>query len=96
MSWSETDDIELQEYIVRLQVKQKELQSQLIPIDIIINNVKQIQTRETKSYTDKREQKIIKILPKDKWGNEMTDEYRLEVKNECLAKMNELLGEPDE
>ena len=96
MSWSETDDIELQKYLDRLQNKQKELQLELTPIDIIINNAKQIQTRETKSYTDKREQKIIKILPKDKWGDEMTDEYRLKIKNECESKTIELLGDPDE
>ena len=89
MSWSETDDIELQEYLDRLQAKQKELQAQLIPLGTIINNAKSIQTRILPSHVEGEESIII--LPKDKWGEEMTDEYRLKVKDECIAKTNELL-----
>ena len=60
---------------------------------IIINNSKNIQTRTLPNIA---KEEHIKILPKDKWGDEMTDEYRLEIKNECIAKTIELLGEPDE
>lgn len=95
MSWSETDDTKVKECIIRLQVKQKELQSQLNPFGIIINNAKGIQSRERRSLNEKREQVMIKILPKDKWGADMTDKYRLRVKNEIIAKTNELLGKPD-
>jgi len=94
MAWAETDDTELQEYLDRLQDKQKELQSQLTPLGTIINNTKSIQTKTLPSYV-KEEESII-ILPKDKWGEIMTDEYRLKVKDECIAKTIELLGEPDE
>jgi len=93
MAWSETDDIELQESLDRLYSKQKELQAQLTPLETIINNSKSIQTRTLPNIA--KEEYII-ILPKDKWGDEMTDEYRLKVKDECIAKTNELLGEPDE
>jgi len=88
MSWSETDDIELQESLDRLYSKQKELQSQLTPLETIINNTKSIQT---KTLPNIGKEEYIIILPKDKWGEEMTDEYRLKVKDECIAKTNELL-----
>lgn len=93
MAWTETDDIELQESLDRLYSKQKELQAQLTPLQTIINNSKSIQTRTLPNIG--KEEYII-ILPKDKWGDEMTDEYRLKVKDECIAKTIELLGEPDE
>lgn len=96
MSWTETDDAELQACLDRLLNKQKELQAILTPVGIIINNTKQIQSREIKSYTENREQKITKISPKDQWGEDLTYEARLEIKNQCIAKTTELLGEPDE
>ncbi len=93
MSWTDKDDSELQEYLDRLQTKQKEFQSQLNPIEIIINNIREIQSRNLTSYTEKRERIITKIPPKDKWGNNMKDTDRLQIKNECIAKTIELLGE---
>jgi len=93
MSWSDTDDAELQECLDRLQTKQKELQSQLNPVEIIINNTRQIQSRNLTSYTEKRKRKITKILPKDKWNNDMKDTDRLRIKGECIVKTNKLLGE---
>ena len=69
MAWTETDDIELQESLDRLYSKQQELQSQLSPLVIIINNTKQIQSREIKSYTQNREIKITKIIIKDPHPN---------------------------
>ncbi len=92
MSWTEDDDTELQAYLDRLIDQQKELQSQLIPLAIIINNSKSIQTRTLPNIA--KEEYII-ILPKDKWGEIMTDEYRLQIKKECIDKTIELLGEPD-
>jgi len=32
----------------------------------------------------------------NKWGKDMKDKERLEIKNECIVKTNELLGESDE
>ena len=99
MSWTEENDTEIQECLDRLQNKQKEIQPILNLIEISINNTRQIQTRTQISYTiekGQRIQRITKLKPKDKWGDEMSDEYRLKVKNECLVKINELLGEPDE
>ena len=96
MSWTETNDEEIQEYLDRLENKQKEIQPILNLVEIIINNTRKIQTRIQKSYTieqGQRIERITKLKPKDKWGDEMTDEYRLEVKAECLVKINELLGE---
>ena len=93
MAWTETDDIELQETLDRLYSRQQELQSQLSPLAIIINNSKSVQIR---TLPNSAKEEYIKILPKDKWGDEMTDEYRLKIKNECVTKANELLGEPDE
>ena len=90
MSWTEDDDTELQAYLDRLIDQQKELQSQLIPLAIIINNSKSIQTRTLPNIA--KEEYII-ILPKDKWGEIMTDEYRLQIKKECIDKTIELLGE---
>lgn len=87
MSWSETDDKDIQENLIKLQIKQKELQSQLNPINIIINNANQIQTRERPFHKTGGQ----KIIPKDKWGDDMTDEYRLRVKNEIITKTKELL-----
>lgn len=93
MSWTKTDDEELQECLDRLLVEQKELESKLRPIGTIINNARIIQSRESTSFNEKRERIITKILPKDKWGADMTDESRLQTKNECITKTNELLGE---
>lgn len=95
MSWSETDDTEIQENLDRLQDKQKELQVKLTPIGTIINNIKNIQTRISPSFVKEGEEPI-KILPKDKWGEDMTDTVRLQIKKECIDKTIELLGEPDE
>lgn len=96
MLWIDTDDAELQACLDRLLKQQKDLQSQLTPLGIIINNTKQIQTKEVTSFTQNREREITKILPKDKWGEDMADTVRLQIKNECIVKTNELLGEPDE
>lgn len=102
MSWDDTDDAELQECLDRLIDKQNELQSQLTPIQTIINNSRVIQTRTQKQVVEKtvdnvtiKEDEIIKILPKDQWGVDMTDDARLIIKDECVTKTNELLGEPD-
>lgn len=95
MSWTETDDNELEESYNRLSAAQKELESQMSPINITITNIAKIKTKQSISYNDKREIIIIKILPQDKWGNDMTDEYRLKIKDECIAKTIELLGESD-
>ena len=96
MSWTEEDDAELEESYNRLSAAQKELESQMIPINVIITNIGKIKSKQFTSYNDKRESIITKIPPKDKWGNDMTDEDRLKVKDECIAKTMELLGEPDE
>ena len=96
MSWTETDDKELQECLDRLLAEQKELESKLRPIGIIINNTRIIQDGESTSYNKLRERVITKIPPKDMWGVDMTDEIRLQIKNECITKTNELLGELDE
>ena len=90
MAWTEDDDTELQENLDRLLNEQKELQSQLNPIEIAINNTRRIQT---KTLPNIAEEEYIIILPKDKWGEEMTDEYRLKVKDECITKTIELLGD---
>ncbi len=94
MVWTEEDDLELQECLDRLQIHQKKLQDTLTPIGVIINNTKSIQTKILPSYTKNKEPLLIP--PKDKWGEIMTDENRLEIKNQCIVKTNELLGEPDE
>jgi len=96
MSWTDKDDDEIQECLDRLFTKQKELELQLSPIGIIINNTKQIQSRNITSYTAKRERIITKITPKDKWNNDMKDVDRLKIKDECVSKTIELLGESDD
>lgn len=94
MVWNESDNTILQECLDRLVAKQREFQLLLTPIDIILKNLKQIQIRETISFTDKKEQVIIKIKPKDRWGNQMNETDRQKIKNEIVTKTNELLGEP--
>lgn len=89
MVWTEQDDKDVQECLDKLVGKQLELQAQLTPLSIIINNTRNIQTVETIKYTTKN--KMIKIKPKDQWGNEITDEVRLKTKNECMEKTTELL-----
>lgn len=96
MSWKNTDDAELQACLDRLLKQHKKIESQLSPIENIIRNTKQIQTRELTTFNEKRERQITKIAPKDKWGETMADDVRLEIKNQCIAKTIELLGEPDE
>jgi len=93
MSWTDKDDDEIEECLDRLLAKQKKLQAQLNPIEIIINNARQIQSINVTSYTEKREQITAKISPKDKWNNNMKNTDRLQIKNECITKTNELLGE---
>lgn len=100
MIWEEDDDKDVQKYLDRLQAKQKELQLITNPMEIIINNFRKIQTKtKLGEYTvvdNERIQKKIKMKPQDMWGNEMTDDLRLQIKKECIAKTKELLGEPDE
>lgn len=96
MSWTEADDQEIQECCDRLIEKQKELNPQIQAVQVILNNTIQIQTREIISYNDKREQIITKTIPKDKWDKEMTDKYRLKIKDECITKTNELLGSKED
>jgi len=96
MVWTDTDDEELQECYDKLIKRQKELNPQMQAVQVIINNTAQIQTRRVISYNGKREQLVEKIKPKDKWGEDMTDEYRLQIKEECITKTNELLGTKDE
>lgn len=99
MVWSENDDTEVQENLDRLLTEQKNLNSQLNPIEISINNFRRIQTKiQTTQITEKGKKiaQITKIKPKDEWDNDMTDEDRLKDKDECVAKTIELLGEPNE
>lgn len=93
MTWTDDNDKEVQECLDRVLAEQKKLESKLRPIEIIINNTRRIQSKESTSYNKKRERIITKIPPKDKWGEIMADEIRLEIKNQCIAKTNELLGE---
>ena len=96
MSWTKTNDTELEECYDRVRAAQIELESKMIPISVIINNIARIKSKQSLSYNDKREKIITNIIPKDKWGEDMTDESRLQIKDECIAKTNELLGEPNE
>lgn len=91
MVWSDSDDEELEKCLDRLMVEQQKHQEILTPLSVIINNVKSIQTRTLISELKNQEQKI---LPKDKWGKNMKDAPRFKLKNECIAKTIELLGEP--
>ena len=95
MSWTEIDDKEIQECCDRLIEKQKELNPQIEALQVILNKTVEIQTREIVSYNDKKEKITTKVPPKDKWGEDMTDEYRLVIKDECISKTNELLGAED-
>ncbi len=92
MPWEDKDDEDLQTSLDRLVAKQTELESQLRPIGITINNTRRIQSKKITSFNDKKERIEVKTPPKDKWGDDMTDEYRLKIKDECIAKVNELLG----
>lgn len=94
MDWKDSDDIEIQEYLDRLVTEQKKHQKVLTPLGVIINNLKSIQSRL--SISQIKNEKSIKILPKDKWGINMKDTERLKLKKECITKTNELLGDPDE
>jgi len=99
MSWTDNDDKEVQENLDRLQDKQKEFQLITNPMEIIINNLRKIQTKTQISYTvvnGERIQQTKKIKPIDEWGDNMTDKDRLEDKSECIAKTIELLGASDE
>ena len=96
MSWTETDDAELEASYDRLSAAQKELESKISPINVIITNIAKIKSKQSISYNDQREQIITKIPPKDKWGDDMADETRLQTKNECITKTIELLGEPND
>jgi len=95
MSWTERDEYQLQQCYNRLINAQKALESQLIPIRVILDNTVKIQTITHVSYNDKHQKIITKILPKDRWGKEMTDKNRLVIKKECISKTDALLGEAD-
>ena len=90
MSWQESDEKELQEYYDKLMIKDNKLAKQLEYIRVIINNTKKIQSRKVTPFNENKELIITIIKPKDKWGDEMTDEYKIIVKNECITKANEL------
>lgn len=92
MVWMESDDDELLKCYDKLIAAQRKLEAQIQPIQVIINNTAKIQSRQVTSYNDKLERITTKILPKDQWGQDMTDEYRLIIKDECISKTNELLG----
>jgi len=96
MSWTDTDDDQLKESEDKLFEKQHELNAQLIPIRTILSNITQIESKESKFFNGEQKIEITKIKPKDKWGEDMTDEYRLKIKDECITKTNELLGVDNE
>jgi len=91
MSWTETDDTELEECYARVKEAQIDLEAKMIPINVIIANASKIKSKQIITYNDKREQIITRIPPKDKWDEDMTDEYRLKTKDECITKTDELL-----
>jgi hypothetical protein len=90
MIWSESDDKELQTCLDELMVEQKKHELILVPLGVIINNIKNIQTRTSISYMKNEEP--TKILPKDEWGINIKDTPRLKLKKECISKTKELLG----
>ena len=96
MSWSETDDTELEASYNRLRVEQGELETKLKSVMVIITNAVAIKNKSGVIYNDNNIPEIGTILPKDKWGEDMTDEYRLKIKDECITKTNELLGVENE
>jgi len=96
MSWTETDDTELEAIYDRLREKQRGLEFALKEVMVIITNAVKIKTIQNLTVNTKHEQITTKILPKDKWGEDMTDEYRLKIKDECITKTNELLGVENE
>lgn len=92
MGWEENDDNEVQICIDKLIKEETELLSKLRPIRNILGNIKQIQTTESSRMHDGIRE-TSKNKPRDKWGEEMTDEYRLETKNECITRTTGLLGD---
>lgn len=96
MGWEEKDDLSLETHLSRLIEKQQELQPKLRLLEIAINNIREIQTKvQTVRINDKGQNdiKIIKINPKNRWGDELTDKFRLDTKLKCFEKTRELLGE---
>lgn len=96
MSWTDDDDTKQQEYLDKLMVKQQELQDTINPIQAIINILRGNQTKVQISYVVEDGEKVeseTKIIPKDKWGDDRTDEARLEIKDQCITKTDELLAE---
>lgn len=89
MGWTDKNDAELQDCYNKLRENEGKLQSQLGPIMLILNNITQIQTKKLIASKDNQ---VTKIIPKDLWGKDMTDEYRLKIKDECVKRTNELLG----
>ena len=58
MSWTKTDDEKLEECYDRLRVEQRELESQIKSVMVIITNAVKIKSKPVISYNDKKEQII--------------------------------------
>lgn len=89
MVWTDKNDSELQDCYNKLKENEKKLQSQLEPIRLLLNNITQIQTGQ---WIASKDRTVTKIIPKDLLGKDMTDEYRLKIKDECVKRTNKLLG----
>ena len=90
MIWGENDDKDVENCIKKLTEKITKLEYQLIPLQKLVQNCKEIQTR--KEFQIKENKKILlKSKPLDSFGDEMDNKDRLARKKKCLSKATEIL-----
>ncbi len=92
MVWTDKDDDELESCHQKVKDKIEELKQTLSPAEGLLKNIQMIQT--IPALLSSSDQKIIvpKKIPKDLWGNDMTNERRLKIKDECIKRTKKLVG----
>jgi putative salt-induced outer membrane protein YdiY len=90
MSWTEADNAEVEECYNKLIAEESNLKQRLELFRVAITNTIAIRSRTIFTYDPEMSTTAI---PKDKWGETMTIEYRLKTKDECITKTNELLDD---
>lgn len=93
MSWEDSNEELNGNCIQRLQVARREREEQLSEINTILHESLLIQTR-TRDGRDKDNKPIvITTLPKDAFGEFLSDSYKLDRLTKIASKTDELLGD---
>jgi len=98
MTWGDTEDNKVSDYIEKLENKARELDGELAKINTLRKIVGKIKTRtilvEIEPDEDGMRQTEAQIInPKDYFGVELTDSYRLDQLSKLVTATDEEIGD---